>query len=175
VGPLETAAAAVAAGLTVARSTLATARGRAGEAVAAFRAGPVLPWISAHRLPVLLGGALLASALAIGGTVAMIAQVPGPVAGGEAPDDAARPQPGSGFTMPRPAAGTSKPTPSPSPPPSPKPTDDPLTGDAGAPAVDAEPSPAPVDTPTADSPGNGRQDPPGATNNPKKPKDDDQG
>lgn len=169
VGPVETAAA-VAAALTAGRAGLVTARARADQAVASFRAGPVLPWISAHRLLVLIGGALLVSTLAIGGTIAMIAQVPAPTAGGGiAEDDPARPRPGSGFTMPSPAPTTS---PSPTPTPTPGPTDDPGTGDAGTPVVDPEPTDeplAPTTDPVTDS--NGRPDPPGATNRPDKPKD----
>jgi hypothetical protein len=171
VGPSEKAAAAVAAALTAGRAGLVAARARAGEAVGAFRAGPVLPWVSAHRMLVLVGGALLVSTLAIGGAVAMIAQVPGPTAGGEvAEDDPARPQPGSGFTMPSPMP--TAPTQSPTPSPTPSPTDDPDSGEAGTPVVDPEPTgepTAPTTEPTTDA--NGRPDPPGATNRPEKPKD----
>lgn len=171
VGPLETAAAAVAAALTAGRAGLVAARARADEAVAAFRAGPVLPWISAHRPLVLFGGALLVSTLAIGGSIAMIAQPPAPTAGGGiAEDDPARPQPGSGFTMPSPAPTT--PAPSPTPTPTPSPADAPGAGDADPPVVAPEPADetlAPTTDAVTDS--NGRPDPPGATNRPDKPKD----
>jgi len=175
VGPLESATAVVAAGLTAGRTGLVTARARAGDALAAFRAGPVLPWISAHRMLVLIGGALLVSALAIGGAVAMISQVPGSVAEGEIAGDAGtgpvRPQPGSEFTMPSPPPSTATPTPSPTPSPTPTPTPTPADGGAEPPITDPEPPADPVEPttePTDD--GNGRPDPPGATNRPDKPK-----
>jgi hypothetical protein len=172
VGPLETVAAAIAAALTAGRSALVAARGRVAGWVTAFRSGPVLPWVSAHRMLVLIGGALLVSALSIGGAIAMIAQVPGPVAEGSAGDDeTARPQPGSSFTMPSPAAKTPSSTPTPTPSPSPTPGPTPVDGGAESPIVEPEPPTDPVEPttePTTD--GNGRPDPPGASNRPDKPK-----
>lgn len=178
VRPLDAVAGVVAAWLTAARAGLLTARRRGAEALTAFRASPVIPWVSAHRMLVLVGGALLVSALAIGGAVAMIAQVPRPVAGGDAP---VRPQPGSDFTMPSPVPAS--PTPAPTTAPAPTPTDAPAPVPSGEPSpepdepiVDPEPTTEPDEPYEPDEPdgpptgSNGRPDPPGATNRPDKPK-----
>jgi hypothetical protein len=168
VGPLETAVAAVAAGLTAGRAGLVTARARGADALAAFRAGPVLPWVSAHRMLVLIGGALVVSGLAIGGAVAMISQVPGAVAEGEVAGNAGsgpvRPQPGPDVTMSSPVA-TPTPSPTPTPAPTPMPTPSPTDAVSEPRVTDpVEPATEPTDE------GNGRPDPPGATNRPDKPK-----
>ena len=176
VRPLDAVAGVIAAWLTAARAGLFTAKRRGAEALAAFRAGPVIPWVSAHRVLVLIGGAVVVSALAIGGTVALIAQVPRPVAGGELGGDTpARPQPGSDFTMPSPVP--TSPTPTPTPTPVPTPSQAPAaTGEPSPepdePVVDPEPTTEPDDPDDSDPPtgSNGRPDPPGATNRPDKPK-----
>lgn len=185
-GPVELAAAVVLAVLArwrervwmplVARVSPARERAveRGGAALAAFRAGPVLPWVSVHRIPVLIGGALLVSAIAMGGAVAMIASST-PVAGGdETVDGGDRPRPGSEFTMPTPVPSTAAPTPTPTPTPMPTPSPSPPTGGPGTsdPSTDPVPTTEP-DEPTGeaedDAPGNSGNSP-GAGNRPDKDK-----
>jgi hypothetical protein len=149
-------------------------RERSGAAYAAFRSGPVLPWVSAHRMAVLVGGALLVSAIAMGGAAAMIAST-APVAGvDQAVDGGERPRPGSEFTMPSPAPSSEAPKPSPTPTPKPTPTPTPSPAAPGTtdPSTDPEPTTDPVE-PTAgtedDAPGNSGNSP-GADNRPEKDK-----
>jgi|GEM_PF-3110664 len=165
-GPLSRAVAALGA---MTASALAAVSGW----IARFRAGPVLPWISAHRMLVLVVGALVVSGAAFTATAAVIAQPP-VAESGEPDDDGARPQPGSGFVMPSPVTGS--PTPSTAPPTAPA---TPSAPSPSAPAdeapVDPEPTTDPEPTaepePTEESNGNGRPDPPGAENRPDKTKD----
>lgn len=148
---------------------------RGGAALAAFRAGPVLPWVSAHRMAVLVGGALLVSAIAMGGAAAMIAST-APVAGidDRAVDGGERPRPGSEFTMPSPAPSSDAPTPSstPTPTPTPKSTPSPTAPGTTDPSTEPEPTTEPEE-PTAgtedDAPGNSGNSP-GADNRPEKDK-----
>ncbi|MUN07362.1 hypothetical protein [Agromyces luteolus] len=164
-GPLSRAVAAVGAGTAAA---LAVVSGT----LARFRAGPVLPWVSAHRLLVLVVGALVVSGAAFTATAAVIAQPPVAERSGSV-DDGERPRPGSGFVMPSPVSGS--PTPTTAPPTSsatPGPTapvDDPANDPVDDPAIDPEPTTDPE--PKEESNGNGRPDPPGATNRPDKTKD----
>jgi hypothetical protein len=146
---------------------------RGGAALAAFRAGPVLPWVSAHRMPVLIGGALLVSAIAMGGAAALIVSST-PVAGGdETVDGGDRPRPGSEFTMPSPAPSTAAPTPTPTPTTTPTPT--PTAGVPGTTDPSTDPVPTtepgePTAEPEDDAPGNSGNSP-GADNRPDKDKD----
>jgi hypothetical protein len=157
-------------------------RERGGAAYAAFTAGPVLPWVSAHRMAVLVGGALLVSAIAMGGAAAMIAST-APVAGvdDQAVDDQAvdggeRPRPGSEFTMPSPAPSSDAPKPSSPPTPEPTSTPTPAPGQTAPgttdPSTDPEPTTDPEE-PTGgiedDAPGNSGNSP-GADNRPEKDK-----
>ncbi|WP_438854723.1 hypothetical protein [Agromyces sp. M3QZ16-3] len=138
--------------------------------IARFRSGPVIPWVAAHRVLVLVVGALVVSGGAFAATAAMIAQPP--LAGAtESVDDATRPRPGSEFVMPSPATGspsatTVPPTTTSAPQPT-APADAPAVD--GAPITDPEPTTDPVQ-PTEEPTGNGRPDPPGATNRPDKTK-----
>ncbi|WP_229276020.1 hypothetical protein [Agromyces kandeliae] len=165
-GPLSRAVAAVGAAAAAALAAV-------GDAVARFRAGPVLPWISAHRLLVLIAGALLVSGTAFATTAAVISMPPVAEGGGTV-DDEATPRPSSGFVMPspvtdRPTATTAPPT-TPATPTTPAPTvpadDAPIESE---PTTGVEPTTAPE--PTEESNGNGRPDPPGAENRPDKTKD----
>lgn len=148
---------------------------RVGAAIAAFRAGPVVPWVAAHRMLVLIGGALLVSAVALGGAAAMIASTT-PVAGSggeEIVDGGERPQPGPEFTMPTPAPPS--PTPRPTQTPTPTPTPSPTPVESGTPdtSPDPEPTTTPVEptaAPEDDGPGNSGTSP-GASNRPEKSKD----
>jgi hypothetical protein len=161
--------------VTGAGAAVSAALTRGAAWAARFRAGPVLPWISAHRLLVLIVGALVVSGTAFAGTAALISQTPGSVAeGNDAAVDGSRPRPGSDFVMPSPVTGS----PAPTTPPPPSATAKP---EPSAPADDPSPEPAPPTDPdpTADpvepteepDTGNGRPDPPGATNRPDKTKD----
>lgn len=171
VGALDRLSSAVLAVLAVVRerawvplaARVAPLRGRAGTraaaAIAAFRAGPVLPWVAAHRGLVVIGGALVVSAAALAGTAAVIASpAPPPVAdGSETGGLGDRPRPESGFTMPSPAPTSSTPTPQPTP----TPTPTPLPAEPGAtePPTGSEPIPTPIPVePTAEpeepAPGN---------------------
>ncbi|GAA2037545.1 hypothetical protein GCM10009819_22730 [Agromyces tropicus] len=153
-------------------AVIAAALEAAHRLVDRVRTGPVLPWISAHRVLVLVVAALVVSGVAFAGTAALIAQTPGPVAEGDATDaDPSRPRPGSDFVMPDPTPGAVTASPSPTPP---------STGGPGTPADDPSLDPAPTADPeptgdpaepTAEPTGNGRPDPPGATNRPDKKKD----
>lgn len=146
---------------------------RGGAALAAFRAGPVLPWVSAHRMAVLVGGALLVSAIAMGGAAAMIAST-APVAGidDRAVEGGERPRPGSEFTMPSPAPSSDAPKPSSTPTPEPTPTPSPTAPGTTDPSTDPEPTTEPEE-PTGetedDAPGNSGNSP-GADNRPEKDK-----
>jgi hypothetical protein len=153
---------------------MAPLRERGGAAFAAFADGPVLPWVSAHRLAVLVGGALLVSAIAMGGAAAMIASS-APVAGVEdqAVDDVDRPRPGSEFTMPTPVPSSAAPTPTPSPAPVPAPTPTPVVPGTADPTTEPEPTTAPEEPSGEpeedDAPGNSGNSP-GAGNRPDKDK-----
>jgi hypothetical protein len=182
-GPVEQASALALAVLAAGRERvwvplgerIAPARERGRAAYAAFTAGPVLPWLSAHRIAVLVGGALLVSAIAMGGAAAMIAST-APVAGSDdrAVDGGERPRPGSEFTMPTPAPSSDAPKPSATPTPTPEPTPTPRTTAPGTtdPSTDPEPTTDPEE-PTAetedDAPGNSGNSP-GADNRPEKDK-----
>ncbi|MGR0219742.1 hypothetical protein [Agromyces sp. ZXT2-6] len=181
-GPVERVAAVALAVLALGRervwapltARVAPARDRAGTALAAFRAGPVVPWLSAHRMPVLIGGALLVSAIALGGAAAMIASSTS-VAGvdDEAAEVGDRPGPGSGYTMPTPAPSSPVPTPTSTPTPTPTPTPAPVAPGATDPSIDPEPTTVPAEPttePEDDAPGNSG-DSPGAANRPDKDKD----
>lgn len=188
-GPVEIVAAAVLAVLALGRervwaplaARLAPARERVvergGTAIAAFRAGPVVPWLAAHRMLVLIGGALLVSTVALGGAAAMIAST-APVAGsdgGETVDGGVRPQPGTGFTTPTPAPSSPTPTPTPTPTTTPTPTPSPTPVEPGTndtpPAPEQTTTPVePTAEPEGDRPGNSGTSP-GATNRPDKSKD----
>ncbi|WP_400995599.1 hypothetical protein [Agromyces sp. GXQ0307] len=140
--------------------------------VARFRAGPVLPWVAAHRVLVLIVGALVVSSGAFAATAAMIAQPP-LAESTESVDDGTRPQPGSEFVMPSPVTGS--PGATTAPPPTTEPTSGP-TAPTDGPATEATPTTEPEPTtdpvePTEEPTGNGRPDPPGATNRPDKTKD----
>lgn len=152
-------------------------RERGGAAYAAFTAGPVLPWVSAHRMAVLVGGALLVSAIAMGGAAAMIAST-APVArvDDQAVDGGERPRPGSEFTMPSPAPSSDAPKPSSTPTPEPTPTPSPAAPGTTDPSTDPSTDPEPTtdpEEPTAgtedDAPGNSGNSP-GADNRPEKDK-----
>ncbi|GAA1060616.1 hypothetical protein GCM10009573_20430 [Agromyces bracchium] len=163
-GPLSRAVAAAGTAAAVALTVVA-------RWIARFRAGPVLPWVAAHRMLVLIVGALVVSSGAFAATAAMIAQPP-LAEGGESVVDGTRPRPGSEFVMPSPVTGspaatTAPPTSTPTPGPT-APADGTTTGDA--PTTDPEPTTDPVE-PTEEPTGNGRPDPPGATNRPDKTKD----
>jgi hypothetical protein len=140
----------------------------------AFRAGPVLPWISRHRLVLLIGGASLVSLLALGGAVALIQGTSSiTVAETVQPGDS-RPQPGADSTVdPEPATGvrtpTATPTPTPTTTPTPAPSAPPAGGtlDPGGTTTTLEPAPPP---PPAPAEGEPRDTAPGATNRPDKPK-----
>ncbi|MGR0320882.1 hypothetical protein [Agromyces sp. ZXT2-3] len=151
---------------------LAVALAHVAGAVARFRSGPTLPWISAHRMLVLIVGALLVSGTAFAATAAVIAQPP-VAEGSGSTDDGSRPRPASGFVMPSPVsdapdASTAPPSPSPTPEPTGS-ADDPA-GEP-APVTDPEPTTDPVEPTEEPDTGNGRPDPPGASNRPDKPKD----
>lgn len=148
---------------------IAPAREQVAAQVTAFRAGPVLPWVSRYRIPVLFGGALLVSAVALGGAAAMISSTP-PVAGADRQvvDDGDRPRPGSEFTMPTPLPSTPAPTPTPTPAPTPAPA----PSSPVEPPAEPEPTTEPADPPAEpedDAPGNSGNSP-GATNRPDKQK-----
>jgi hypothetical protein len=186
-GPVEQASALALAVLAAGRERvwvplgerIGPARERGRAAYDAFTAGPVLPWLSAHRIAVLVGGALLVSAIAMGGAAAMIAST-APVAGidDRAVDGGERPRPGSEFTMPTPAPSSDAPKPGPAPAPAPTPTPEPTptprTTAPGTtdPSTDPEPTTDPEE-PTAetedDAPGNSGNSP-GADNRPEKDK-----
>ncbi|MEI5584762.1 MULTISPECIES: hypothetical protein [unclassified Agromyces] len=157
---------------SAALAALGRVRERGRAAIGAFRAGPLVPWVSAHRGIVLIGGSLVVSAAALASTAAMIAS-PGPppaAEGTETVDDGARPRPGSDFTMPTPAPTTTTPTPEPTP----IPTATPVPAEPGTsePPSGSEPTPAPVEPtpePEEDAPGNSGNSP-GAANRPDKTK-----
>ena len=137
--------------------------------IEAFRAGPVLPWLSRHRIPVFIGGAAVVSALALGGAIAFIQQA-APVSidetGQRGADDQAVPQQDTTSSA-TPITGlkTPTPTPRPTPTPTPTPTADPLAPTETASPTSPDPSPTP--TPTEEA---RRDTAPGATNRPDKPK-----
>ncbi len=150
----------------------AAALGTLSRLLDRLRSGPVLPWVSAHRILVLVAVAVLVSGVAFVGTAAFIANPPGAVADGERGDGPRpRPSPGSDFVMPAPTTGAPTATPTPTPPATTVPGT-PAEDQPGDPVATAEPD-APVATtePTEEPTGNGRPDPPGATNRPDKKKD----
>ncbi|MGR2752087.1 hypothetical protein [Agromyces arachidis] len=181
-GPLDRVLAAALAILAAARErVVAPAAGRAAPlrgrvaagtraAVAAVREGPVPPWLSKHRMTVLIGGALVVSAIALGGAAAMIATPTPAGVEDEAAEAGDRPRPGSKFTMPTPAPSSPAPTRTPAPSPTATPAPD---GTAVPDATDApEPTTAPVEPttePVDESPGNSGNSP-GASNRPDKDK-----
>ncbi|WP_430644796.1 hypothetical protein [Agromyces sp. GXS1127] len=164
-GPLSRAASATTAALAVALASVAGAAER-------FRSGPVPPWIAAHRMLVLVVGALVVSGTAFAATAAVIAQPP-VAEGGGSTEEASRPRPGSEFVMPSPVGGAPDATTAPpivSATPEPTGSADEPTAEPEA-TADPEPTTDPVEPTEEPDTGNGRPDPPGATNRPDKPKD----